>query len=321
MIITKQVNGIDYEKTIRFSFPVDGENGIGENTLRIEADLPLSVVEEKIDNTNNLIDQSSFFIGSSEIFPIVPYDFAVVPDLYVRLKANTGYPFLQSARYLMELDTTDTYDSPFKKQTTIQQATAVIEWDPQLSTSGLPDSTVFFWRVTPENEPDKWREFSFQYIADEVGWGQDHFFQYKNNRFDLLDYNRAQRVFNFPEASRELFVQVFGNPAVAELDDSYYTLDGQIAPLGEYGIASIRPGFAVVVIDSTELKPWGTYGVGPNGTFINEDRRYGNNNDGTAHRTRVEYFFTFDTSDVQMASMRDMIEQHVDDGHYLLFYT
>jgi hypothetical protein len=321
VIITKQIDGIDYEKTIRFTFAVDGENGIGENEIRIEADLPLSVVEEEIENTNNLIEQASFFISSSEIFPVIPYDFAVVPSLDVQLKANTGFPFLGNTRYLIELDTTDTYDSPFKKQTTIQQSAAVIEWDPQLANSGLPDSTVFFWRVTPESEPDKWREFSFQYIPDAIGWGQDHFFQYKNNRFDLLDFNRSQRVFNFPEASRELFVQVLGNPAVSEFDDNYYTLDGQSAPLGEYGIASIRPGFAVVVIDSTELRPWGTYGVGTNGTYENQEHRYGNNNDGDAHRRRVEYFFTFDTSDVQMASMRDMIEQHVEDGHYLLFYT
>lgn len=321
VILTKTVSGIDYEAVVVFRLAVDGENGIGENEIRIEADLPLSIITEEIEQTNNLIAAATFFLSSSDIFPIYPYDFAVVPDLDFSLKANTGFPFLPSASYNFEIDTNDFYNSPFKKSTTITQSSAVISWDPGLKDLMLADSTVFFWRVAPVAEPDKWREFSFQYIDGSVGWGQDHFFQYKNNTFDLLTYDRDNRLFDFPEASRELFVQVIGNPNPDEFFDNFYTLDGQSAPLGEYGIASVQPGFAVVVIDSVELRPWGTYGIGTNGTYVNQDKRFGNNNDGDAHRARVEYFFTFGTSTTQMASMRNMIEQHVEDGHYVLFYT
>ncbi|MEX2595835.1 MAG: C25 family cysteine peptidase [Salibacteraceae bacterium] len=321
VIQTMQVDGINFGKNLRFKFNTDAENGIGENELTVDVDLPLSAVEEHIENTNNQVTRLPFFISSSDIFPVFPYDFAVVPDFDVTLRANTGYPFLNSNTYSFEIDTTDTYDSPFKKSTSITQSGAVLNWNPQLGTTGLKDSTVLFWRVSPTNDLSKWREFSFQVIQGRNGWGQDHFFQYKNNEFDLIDYDRNHRQFDFKEASRELFVQVIGNPSLNEFEDNFYSLDGQNAPLGEYGIANIQPGFAVVVIDSAELKPWGTYGIGPEGSYINEDKRFGNNNDGNAHRSRVEYFFTFNVSNAQMNSMIDMIQNHVDDGHYLLFYT
>lgn len=208
------------------------------------------------------------------------------------------------------------------------QSGAVVEWDPALETFGFPDSTVFFWRVTPSSDQGKWREFSFQVISGRSGWGQDHFFQFKDNDYDFITYNRTNRRFEFAPMSRDLSVTVLGNPDISDNNQVYinaYRLDGQTAPLGEWGVApGGHPSMAIAVIDTTGLRPWGTYGY-ENGKFYNEDHQFGNSNnlnyagDG---RIRVEYFFTYRVSDpVQMDSMVSLITNRVEDGHYILAYS
>ena len=322
IIETIELTSLDYEKAVSFRFATMPEVAAGENRLIIEVDQPLDLIPEYIESSNNIISSLTFNISSSDIFPVYPYNHGVVPDFNVTLRANTGFPLLPETEYTIQIDTTDRYSSAFMQTTQITQRGAVIEWTPGLDLEGLQDSTVFFWRVTPTADTSKWREFSFQVIADAVGWGQDHFFQYKNNARDLLEFNRSNRRLNFSESSRDLFVQVIGNPTPLDFNDNFYTLDGQSAPLGEYGIASVNPGIAVVVIDSTDLKPWGTYGIGTSGNFENEDKQFGNSNNGPAHRTRVEYFFTFSVTNANhMNSMINMLQNEVEDGQYLLIYT
>lgn len=323
-LFSKEVTSINYSSEVKFRLPVDAENAVGENGLAVNVDYPLSLVEEEIESSNNVISNFNFFISSTDVFPVFPYNYAVVPDADVTLKANTGFPFLPEAEYLFQIDTTDLYNSPIADSFKVSQGGAVLSWKPEIESLMLPDSTVFFWRVAPTAERDKWREYSFQVIQGKNGWGQKHFFQLKNNDFDLIDYNRSNRKLGFNEASRELQVQVIGNPGPSNYEDNFYTLDGQLAPMGEYGIASTSPGLVVAVIDSITLKPWGCYGINmATGLYENADKQFGNFNNGPAHRSRVEYYFTFNlqADRVQLEALMDMIENHVEDGHYLLIYT
>lgn len=322
---SQTVSGVDYEREIRLTLPVDPINGIGVNELHVEVDRPVSSVEEFDDFTNNEVANLKVEVISSDIRPVYPYDFAVVPDMNVLLRANTGYPFTASMEYLMQIDTIDTYDSPFMKETTIEQSGAVIAWNPELASFALPDSTVFFWRVTPKSDLSKWKEFSFQVVNGSTGWGQAHFFQMKHNKLDFLSYDRAQRQFSFTEASRLLQVYNIGNPDVTntlELFAIRYSLDGQSAPLGEYGVApGGAPSIAIAVIDTLNLMPWGTYGL-ENGTLVNADHQFGNSNNynpNSSRGRRVEYWFSFSVSS-GLDNMVDMINQ-VPDGYYILAYS
>ncbi|MEQ9188046.1 MAG: C25 family cysteine peptidase [Cryomorphaceae bacterium] len=322
IIETKELAGLNYEEDVIFRFATLPQVSAGENRLIIEVDQPLDLIPEYIESANNIISSLTFNVSSSDIFPVYPYNFGVVPDFDITLRANTGFPMLPEAEYQIQIDTTDRYSSSFMKSTQITQRGAVIEWTPGLNAEGFQDSTVFFWRVAPANDTSKWREFSFQVINDAVGWGQDHFFQYKSNPRDFLQYDRTQRQLDFTESSRDLFVQVIGNPSPLDYNNNFYSLDGQSAPLGEYGIASVNPGMAVVVIDSMDLKPWGTYGIGTSGNYENADKQFGNSNNGPAHRSRVEYFFTFSITNANhMNSMINMLQNEVEDGQYLLIYT
>jgi len=320
------VEGIAFEKTVLFRFPVDAENGIGTNQFRVEVDFPNGVIDEFDPVNNNIINNVETEIFSSEVFPVYPYDFSVVPSLDVTLKANTGSPFLPAVDYTFQIDTNDRYDSPFMQSHDMNQQGAILEWDPSLGDFGFSDSTVFFWRVS-RKDSNEWREFSFQYIPDQRGWGQDHFFQFKDNAFDFLEADSLKRQLKLGEGARELTVSVIGNSSVTnvlERDRNEYRLDGKLAPFGEYSIAYAGPGMAIAVIDSLDLMPWGTYGYNSRtGLLENEDHQFGNNNSGVSnHRSRVEYFFTYATDrEGQMNSMINLITNEVEDGHYILAYT
>jgi len=318
------VSNLGYSKEVRFRFDVNDVDGIGDNEMHIEVDLPSDSIPEFDEFQNNTVTALDFTIIESDLSPVYPYNFGVVGSMDVTLKANTGYPFAPSKEYVFQIDTTDTYDSPFLQSQNMTQSGAILHWNPNLLSFGFQDSTVFFWRVRPADDETKWREFSFQVIQNQFGWGQDHFFQFKVNDFDHIEYDRTKRQFHYSEASRELYVNNVGSPAN---DNEYYStkyaLDGLGAPFGEYGVA---PAIAIAVIDTLNLEPWGTYGV-YNGQLINSNHQFGNSNNFVQGSTnsrvlRVEYWFSFLVKNAtQMDAMVNMITNEVPDGYYILAYS
>lgn len=321
----REMEGLGFQEQVRFTLAVDEEKGIGENVFNVEADYTsLPVVDEFIKSPNNHIYNFEKRITSNDLFPIHPYDFSVVPKLDITLMASTGDVFAEESTYRIQIDTTDLFNSPVLDTVRITQSGGVVKWTPNLSAFSGRDSTVFFWRTSPA-DTIKWRGFSFQYISGKEGWAQDHFFQYKNNSFDLLDYKRQQRIFAFLPTYRELFVNNIGNPNIGDqtiLQAIGFNLDGLRTPYGDVGVCPGYPSMAIAVIDSNDLMPWGTY-YNDNGTIYNPDHDFGNNNsNGNCGRSRVDYFFTFSLSDpAKMDAMVEMVSNKVEDGHYIIAYT
>lgn len=72
----------------------------------------------------------------------------------------------------------------------------------------------------------------------------------------------------------------------------------------------------VSVLDPTTLIPWGTYWNGQNSTH-----QFGNANNGTSCRNRLEYHFVFRQNNVaSLESFQNMIAQ-IPDGHYVIVHT
>ena len=57
---------------------------------------------QELDETNNSITVN-IFVQSGDILPVMPYDYAVVPDQSVVLKASTGYAFEDLKEYEFHL--------------------------------------------------------------------------------------------------------------------------------------------------------------------------------------------------------------------------
>lgn len=283
-VYSLQLGPINFRDTITLKMPTDRVYGPGLNFISISLD-PSNVIDELTNTNNNLT--KTLLISTGEILPVYPTEFAVIPQNNTWLKATTGDPFAPEKRYKFEIDTTDLFNSPAKRDTIIQQTGGVVKWKPSIQ---FPDSMVYFWRAGVDSSGTgtfyRWKESSFQYVNGKRGWGQDHFYQFKNDAYTFINYNRPQRKFDFIPNQKSLRIRTYGNttsPTV--LADCLYSIDG--APM-EYNACGITPSIHVFVIDPITLQPLGT-----NCNGLNPANSFGNANDLCACRTRVENYFIF----------------------------
>ncbi|UKN01536.1 C25 family cysteine peptidase [Paracrocinitomix mangrovi] len=326
-LYTKLVDGIDYIDTVVFTIPLYNNVGIGLNEFAVAVDIP-SLVDEQYDEVGNNQISKQVIFDVDGIYPVWPYEFAVVPKDTVTLKGSTVNPFAAIGSYRFEVDTTDEFNSPEHRYAEITSMGGIIEveYDQWLNVGSdmpdeliLQDSMVYFWRVTSIDTAYYWIESSFQHIPNKTGWGQDHFFQFKNNDFLFLDYDRPSRKRLFGPAFRLIDCDVYGQ-ATSWLETAFtlYHIDGEIA---EYNFCTITPQLLVSVIDPTTLEPWGT--LWNNGTTTyNPGHNFGNHNNDGGCRDRVEYHFSYwQTSPAEMDAFDNLINNVVPDGYYILIYT
>ncbi|MCB0477541.1 MAG: hypothetical protein KDC84_05230 [Crocinitomicaceae bacterium] len=322
-VYNQVVNALYYKDTVEFKMPLDPNNGVGLNTFSAKFDIPSQIAEQYDEVLNNQITVP-YFISIDGIYPVWPYEYAVIPRDTVTLKASTNNPFASTKLYRFEVDTTDMFDSPFRKYKQLNSPGGVVEvnyvdWlnvdtdlpDPLL----LSDSTVYFWRVAIDSSVMVWNESSFQYINGKEGWGQEHFFQFKNNDFVNLDYDRTLRRRHFFPDKKIINCKVYGNSTdFNELLDTDWKIDGEVQ---EYGLCGLTPSLIVAVVDPITLEAWGTANGGQNPTHS-----FGNVNDGAGCRNRVEKYFIFRQNDAtQLAAFENMVLNAIPDSFYVLIYT
>lgn len=317
------VYDVNYETVIQKKFPLQPEYSAGLNTFTVNVDIPNSEDEQYEEISNNRTSVS-FFIPLDGINPVWPYNFAVVPYDTVTVKASTINPIAEIKTYRFQIDTTDTYDSPQLREFTVTGTGGVkeVRFDQWLTTSGSPsplicaDSTVYFWRVAVDSSTLFWSEFSFQYIKGKRGWGQDHFFQFKNNAFNGITYNRTDRLLEFP-ASQVNFVNM-------EVYDNYSVYNQWALNYGiqDYATCAYLPAIYVGVLDPITFEAWKTHC--PTGSTPNNDPSmdFGNYNNNCGCRNRYEKYFVFDqTQASQLQALENMLTVGIPDSFYVSVYA
>lgn len=333
-----KVPGLLFRDTIQFKLASNHAIGVGLNDFLVQADLPFSrIVEHSDELINNQISFSKY-ISSNDLIPIWPYDYAIIPSDTITCKSSTVNPFAATSQYVFEIDTTDLFNSPFKKHQYIISPGGVVEAKPYewVNSSSLitdpivfTDSTVYFWRCSPDSSTKSWQESSFQYIPNKWGWGQSHFFQFKNNNYTNLFYNRPDRTFDFQPTVAQIkcntFISTPGWPASGWAGTNWL-LSGEQQ---EYGGYANRPAIHIAVIDPVTLKSWRTPGI-DNGVPVYSEHCYGQFNGygglcpgAVAWRGgRSEGMFIFQLNyPGQMSALVNMLDNIIPDGYYILAYS
>ncbi|MCX6294817.1 MAG: C25 family cysteine peptidase, partial [Bacteroidetes bacterium] len=185
-----------FKDTIAFKLPINFSTDIGLNKIKITLDAYNNV--DELDETNNSTTYVDAILNGGAIVPVYPYEFAIIPTDTITLKASTANPFAAPKNYIFQIDTTDTYDSPLMKYVIVNAPGGVVTWKPSAIFPFI-DRAVYYWRVSPTTDAgtgNSWRESSFQYIANKRGWEQAHFFQFKNDGYQYVKFNRPQRKFD-----------------------------------------------------------------------------------------------------------------------------
>jgi hypothetical protein len=290
----KKIKASLYKDTLSFKFPVDLIKGVGLNKFTVTLDYYNDIAE--ISELNNTTDVN-LLIKSSDIIPVYPYKYAVVPGLPVTLKASTGYPFSLPTDYVFQLDTTDAFNSPALRTYNVNHSGGVVQWTPQYPVTS--DSIVYYWRVSVDSgqyQSYNWRESSFQYINGKSGWGQAHFYQFKNDRYQYVSYNKPARVFEFVNDIKSVFAQTGYYPYIA-WNDQYYKLNSTNMYIWAY-LGPGGNGMIVAVFDSVNGNPWVNYNM-----------------------PSIQYGFEFSTSSAASRNALRMFLDSVPVGHHILVYS
>lgn len=184
----------------------------GINSFEIFIDYSENVEEAREDNNYARIELV-FPKGGTDI--ITPKEFSILNQQPINIIVQNKNLLDKPRSFLFEIDTTDLYNSPIKKDTLIFSGLTP-SWQTSLLTDNNLDSTVYYVRSRyaqiDTEEDSTWAESSFIYIKDgPEGWSQSHFPQYKKNELVKIERDDNKRELNFIEEFNELVVTSVGS--------------------------------------------------------------------------------------------------------------
>lgn len=188
-----------------FKVPIDPNNDIGLFNYTISLNEEQS--PDEITFANNKVS-IQMYISENNLKPVYPYDFSIVHEQNIELKASTLNPFLPSTNFKLEIDTTEYFNSPFKQSRNVTSSGGVIKWQIPFQ---MTDSTVYYWRTTIDSMIGGryyWNNSSFVYLKNgSDGWNQSHYFQYKYDDSIDIKINEPDRLFKGRDYEKNLRVQ------------------------------------------------------------------------------------------------------------------
>lgn len=266
------LTGIRYRDTLAFNLAIDPTKDKGANRIFITVDPDNSV--DELFETNNTAYRD-FFIFEDEARPVYPYNFGIVNNRNITLKASTANPFSTSKQYRMEIDTTEAFNSPLKATGTVTSAGGIVEFTPGIS---FTDSTVYYWRVAPvpASGTPSWNGASFVYLPNSAfGFNQSHYYQHQKSAFESINYYPGNK-WAFKDKINNLLIRNGVFPTA-----STQAAEFSISVNGVNFIRSVcgLPNIIVNVFDQNTFKAWYNNDEGLAGQFgsdqvCGQDRAY-----------------------------------------------
>jgi Peptidase family C25/CARDB len=187
---------LKYSDSLVFTVPINPITDKGLNKIIVSLDVDNKVTE--LSESNNTAEKE-FFIYEDEIRPVYPAAFSIVNSQNLNYIASTANPLVQQRQYTMEMDTTELFNSAYKKTYTASGNGGVIEFKPTNIT--FTDSTVYYWRtaIIPVGTANIiWNTSSFVYLPNSTnGWNQSHVYQHFKSAYTNILLDSASRSLKF----------------------------------------------------------------------------------------------------------------------------
>jgi len=215
---------VPYIDTITFKMHKPKNNGFGNNLFTIVID-PLNVIKE-ISKTNNTATLN-VFIPSNGTLNLYPPNFGIVGVPSLNLIFQDGNLLGSQRSFLIQIDTTDTFNSAFATKQTVSGKVLV-----KSSVTLLPkDSIVYYWRTKPvkQNASDStnWTLSSFIYISNSPeGWAQTKFPQISSNSLTGLFSDPAQKKIDYLQTVSSVSVKSIGSASPSPYTDASIKING-----------------------------------------------------------------------------------------------
>ncbi len=215
--------------TVYYEISNQGLDVFGENKFEVFLDLQNDVDEGS--ELNNSAE-SVFFFNSSGTFNTAPANFATLSETDLRLVIQSSDLQVNDKTYRVELDTVNTFDSPWV-QTTSLSGKGVANWDVQLLPATVNDTIRYYWRSIFEedlaSDPRPWTNSTFTFIENGTeGWAQTEFDQFNQLNLSSLSKREEDDTWIFAGTSTSINVITYGdnNPSGGRPLDVTIEIDG-----------------------------------------------------------------------------------------------
>jgi len=304
-------------KTLNFTIPIEDRSIVGQNRFLISIDTEDQIEELPAPEAelNNALRQGlgqegvNLFIIDNTAIPVFPYDYSIVNTPSVTLKASTVDVLAAEQTYIIELDTTEQFNSPQKRSVNLARTGGLIEWNLQ---SALQDSMVYYWRISPDSTNTGrgfvWNTSSFIYLPNNPsdGWNQSDHYQFLDNDFEAMRLG-ADRQFKFPERYREIRIRNFAGSQNGN-EPTYFNNSTPWARMFIWQSSNINAGLQIVSIDPIKSRFVVNEFSGMHGSV--------NNFNGTLPQ------FSFRTDSViYREQVIEFLEEVVPDDNFVIIYT
>ncbi len=298
-----------FEGIYNLNIPIPKEDILGFNKLNITIDALDSIPElpNPTAEMNNSYDHT-FYVVANDAFPVYPYEYSIISNPDITLKASTANAFAEKQKYYLEIDTTNYFNSPQKRQTIVEQIGGVVSWSPPIS---YQNNTAYYWRISIDSTLTtgfgyNWHESSFLYKEDSSpGWNQSHFHQLKNNNeLVAVELEEPNRKINFSEDINEIRIKT-GPWTIAGDDQMSAIVNGGVIQIYK---GCMPDGLHAVVLDPVTLAPW----VNPPGGLYNS----------ISCQNYNFYSFPYGTTTMQeRESLINFLENEVPSNHIVALYS
>ncbi|HYM93196.1 MAG TPA: C25 family cysteine peptidase, partial [Chitinophagaceae bacterium] len=255
------IPAIKYSDSLTFNIPIipSRDKGLNRITITVDAD---NAIDELYENNNSIT--KDVVIYEDEAKPVYPYNYGIVNNQNIKLTASTANPLEPLKQYVMELDTTELFNSPFKVTRTNSSAGGVIEFTPGITFS---DSTVYYWRVAlvPPSGSPIWNTSSFIYLSGpDFGFNQSHLYQHLKSNMQRIFLDSLSRQWKYKGTFNNIFLRNGVYPSTSS-QQSYYYIALNNNPILGPGCSYNEIIFNVV--NPTTFKPWKNNYTGPTGLY------------------------------------------------------
>ena len=309
VVLRKRIPGILYADSLQVTVPIVPTRDKGQNYITIVINADNNVAEVTL--ANNTVT-TPVYIYQDEITPIYPFNFAILNTFPQKLYASTANPFAPLNGYIMEIDTTEKFNSPLLVTKYITSIGGELEFDPGFA---YRDSTVYYWRTSivppPRNFQYHWNEFSFIYLpTSTAGFNQSHFYQQLKSTGNQMYLDSVSRLWKFTMTSDNVYIPNTTYPT-GSTQQSSFTVDINNA-------AALGPGcnyneLIFNVINPVTFTPWMNNFTGPTGLYKSELATC-----GTDRQYNFDYLIS-DSADRKKAM--DFMTNIIPNGYYVIVRT
>jgi hypothetical protein len=301
VILTKTLPAIKYSDSIAISLPIIGSRDKGDNKITVSIN-PDKLINE-VTYANNSVT-ADVFIYQDEATPVYPYNYSIINASTSKLIASTSNPVAAPQQYVMELDTTQNFNSSIKVSKMLTLPGGLLEFDPGVT---YMDSVVYYWRVgiVPSSPGGNynWNNSSFVYIDpahSSEGFNQSHFFQHLQSTGTNMKM-AANRQWQFLTFNHDIYQRNAVYPDAGTFDNDF-----SVSVDGNQDIQSACLGQSLIfnVFDPVNFKAWKNVDANGNNLHLSGSA---DANCGASRNWNFEFSYMDRTSRENMVRFMDSI--------------